>query len=433
MNALRSCFFLCFIFIATDSFSLDGWELSDGVNIRSYIPSDIASGKVLTYVATGPYELNSVDLKHWFSKRSREMQDLLGEPMREWTVTSNNEGWFSFNTYFDKKNNINLSAAYQGGMLDSERAYVVILISSLDEPLVEKYGSKFGSVLSDAKQYLSAQPTISGGTASTAQQVEKKPGKQNITSKSEPKNIEEAIRVASGKGADIDDIEIFWIDRYWNVLMGTESIDTHLLFKDGTAYKECTIPPDELDVVASKRLEPQNWTTWRKQRGTYQLKDKDAWYDLEGAPVIKAPDNMVISGDFFNAGGSSNAGAWETHIIFYDDGRFERTVWAIQTNENMGGGSAAPLIGSMVTGDKHGSEGATVVAGTRNSNGADVSGGATSQSNDGSRNRGHYEIKDYTITMKHDDGYTHTELFLYEKQAEVTTFVYGDGLYWLDD
>jgi hypothetical protein len=33
-----------------------------------------------------------------------------------------------------------------------------------------------------------------------------------------------------------------------DVIWGGIDVDTHLLFKDGSAYKDCTIPPDELNV-----------------------------------------------------------------------------------------------------------------------------------------------------------------------------------------
>jgi hypothetical protein len=435
MKSLRTCVFACLICFTTSSFSLEGWKVTDNTNLRAYQPNDIESGKVFTYFAMGPFDLNGSDLKNWFSNRTLQMQRSFGGPLRKWVLTPNKEGWSSVNAYVDKKSGLRMSVAYQGGMLDSDRAYILTLISSLDISLVKKYRSAFNTVLSDAKQYLSGKPSIADGTAIT-QQVEIKPKKQQKTAKTEPKKTREIIRVAPGKGADINDIALFWIHRYWNVLKGTYSIHTHLLFEDGTAYKDCTIPPDELDVKASKKLEPKKWTTWRKQWSTYQFKDqkKSTWYDLEGVPGIKAPDNTVISGDFFNAGGTPNSRSWMKHIIFYDDGRFEISSSAMQSNTSLGGGGSTPLITSAASSDKHGSESATVVSGHSNSDDTgSVSGGVTSQRKDGSKNRGRYEIKDYTITMMHDNGYTHTELFLYEKQSEVTTFVYGKDLYWLED
>jgi hypothetical protein len=40
---------------------------------------------------------------------------------------------------------------------------------------------------------------------------------------------------------------------------------------------------------------------------------------------------------------------------------------------------------------------------------------------------------EYSITLYHDNGWKHTELFFYEKRRGEFNFVYGNNLYWLDD
>ncbi len=381
------------------------------------------------YVASGPYDLNGIDLKQWFSRQALHMQNRLGKPLKKWIVKPDNDNWLVTNRYVDKKSGITISIGYQGGMLDINRAYILSMISSMDMSLMKKYGSAIDKVLTDAKQNLTGKPSLSGALVASVQQSKNIPPKKKTVAGTKPKKIKELIRVAPGEGADIDDIEQVWVYSDIDVIMGGIELYTHLLFEDGTAYKNCVIPPDELDIEASKRLEPHKWTTWRKHRGIYQIKNKkkDAWYNLKGGPGVMAPEGTEISGRFLNAGGSQYSGSWKKHIIFHDDGRFEMSAFSMQSNSNLGGGNTTPLLTSVHSSDKHGSSGNTNVIGNN------IGGGASTRRKDGSKNTGSYEVKDYTITMVHDNGYRHTELFLYEKRKNEKNIVYGNVLYWLDD
>lgn len=59
-------------------------------------------------------------------------------------------------------------------------------------------------------------------------------------------------------------------------------------------------------------------------------------------------------------------------------------------------------------------------------------GGVSPNHLDGSQKTGSDVVKDYTITMLHDNGYRHAELF-YEKRKKEKAIVCGDDLYRLDD
>jgi hypothetical protein len=211
--------------------------------------------------------------------------------------------------------------------------------------------------------------------------------------------------------------------------MGGFDVDAHLLFKDGTAYKDCLIPPDELDINVSKRLEPEKWTEWRKHWGTYQMKNKKSgdWHDLKGGPGIKAPEGTQLKGQYLSARGSQNFGASKRYITFHDNGRFELSSYAIQSNANIGGGMSMPLITSANKSDKTGTSGAT------NISGKNIGGGSSAERKDGSKNTGIYEVHDYTITMVHDNGWRHTEFFLMKEQKKNSDFVYKNNLYWLEE
>jgi hypothetical protein len=139
------------------------------------------------------------------------------------------------------------------------------------------------------------------------------------------------------------------------------------------------------------------------------------------------PKGTEISGKFLNAGGSQYGGSWKKHIIFHDNGRFEMSSFSMQSNSGMGGGNTTPLLTSVHSSNKQGTSGNTNIIG------GNVGGGVSSRRKDGSKNTGSYQVKDYTITMVHDNGYKHTELFLYEKRKHEKNIVYGRDVYWLDD
>ncbi len=427
MKTLQSCLFFFLTFAASATFALDGWRISNKENLRVYLPTDLQKEQIFMYVASGPYDLNGATLKGWFSRKARLMQNRLGKPLKAWVVKPDKGNWSISNQYQDK-NGTQLSVGYQGGMLGNGRAYIITMISSRDYVLIMKYGAAYEQVLNDAKLYLAVKPSLSKISATAAKTEKITPTNRKTTTK-KGKKISDMVRTAPGKGADLDDIELVWVTSGIDVLWGGIDVDTHLLFEDGTAYKDCTIPPDELDVVASKRLEPHKWTRWRKHWGTYQMKNekKDLWYDLKGGPGVKAPKGTGLNGKFLTAGGSQYRGAWKRRIIFHDDGRFELSSFSIQGNANMGGGDTAPLVTAVHSSDKHGSSGATSVIGTH------VGGGTSGKRKDGSKNTGTYKVNNYTIVMEHDNGWKHTELFFIEKRKDKKNLVYGNALYWLDD
>jgi hypothetical protein len=300
------------------------------------------------------------------------------------------------------------------------------MLSSSDFKLMLKYGLAFDKVLTDAKGYLAGQSSVNQPQVAATKKIRKK---QKKPRKPRQKKIQEMIRVAPGKGADLDDIEVVWVYSGIDVIRGGMDVDVHLLFEDGTAYKDCLIPPDELDIKASRRLEPHKWTVWRKHWGTYQMKNKkkNAWYDLKGAPGVKAPEGAQLNGKYLSAGGSANFGSWKRYISFYDNGRFDLSSFSMQSNSSMGGGMSMPLITSVNSSDKTGTSGATSVIGSN------VGGGSSSKRQNGSKNTGTYQVNDYSITLVHDNGWRHTELFLLEKRKKNNNIVYRNDLYWLDD
>ncbi len=91
--------------------------------------------------------------------------------------------------------------------------------------------------------------------------------------------------------------------------MGAYStLSMYLLLTDGTVHDGVPVPPDEMDVSASRRREPQTWGRWRRQGTQVQVAWNVApneWKPLEGEAMVKARPGEALRGRF--SGGESRA------------------------------------------------------------------------------------------------------------------------------
>ncbi|MFC4453658.1 hypothetical protein [Deinococcus sonorensis] len=78
---------------------------------------------------------------------------------------------------------------------------------------------------------------------------------------------------------------------------------TTLLLKDGTAYLNLRWSPHDLDVAASRKGEPQAWTTWRRQGERYELLQGGHWTPMNGTLGVPGNRREGLSGryEFFSA------------------------------------------------------------------------------------------------------------------------------------
>jgi hypothetical protein len=83
----------------------------------------------------------------------------------------------------------------------------------------------------------------------------------------------------------------------------------YLLFKDGTIYQNLDVNPDKLNIEQSKKDEPKNWGTWKKQGEDIVVQwpdetdtwEKDTWYT-----TLAATKGEQISGTYRSLSGISN-------------------------------------------------------------------------------------------------------------------------------
>ncbi|MCF6349388.1 MAG: hypothetical protein L3J20_14030 [Flavobacteriaceae bacterium] len=413
----------------------EGWDKTRQNDVLVYIPSDIERGKTFKVSIPKPVKLNGKDLKKWFLEKAKEMQVSLGNPLKKWEIKPDKDAiWGLANMYVNSKGE-KLSVGYQGGTLDNGKAFIMQAVMSQDLGIIYKYGTKLKNLKKDAEKTFTDNSSLSGiQNSSVNQQKEantKRKSNKKITSNKKTKltgkqkrlAIENAIRTLPNNGVKASETETVWIHSWLNVILGGISVDTYLLLKDGAVYDGLKIPPNELNVKMSKELQTKKWTKWKRSGSGYQVfnKKKGTWEKLEGNKANKTRAGEKLNVKYITASGSQMFGSHRSWITFKPNGRFELENLSIMSSPD---GSIGPSLTIVQKSDKTGTSGTTVVIGTN------VGGGTSSKKKDGSKNTGTYHLNGYTITLKHDNGYDHTELFFFD-ESDKKSFIYKDDRFWI--
>lgn len=134
----------------------------------------------------------------------------------------------------------------------------------------------------------------------------------------------------------------------------TIRFDPYLLLKNGDAFNDLRVPPQDLDVAASKREDPDSWGTWQREGSEYVFyfpddKDGEERIEEDGVyPAIPADDGETLTGTWRSLGGGGNTAlggqalVWAAKAItFSRDGRFELEISGGGSNEAAGVGVTA--------------------------------------------------------------------------------------------
>jgi len=413
-----------------------GWNKTTKDSKLVYTPTTLKQGKSFQYILSKPINLNGQSEKDWLLKNAKKAQNVLGKPIDPWKVKQEKTGgWSVSNTYFNQ-NGKKMSVGY-ASKPTKNKVYLLQMISSYDVGILLKYGMQINRVTNNAESTFANNgnynniPTvtknkrITNSTSRTTNRTSIKK-KSKLTGRQKRELIERSIRTTAGKGVKPSQIQALWVDSGIDVLRGGIKVNTYLLLKDGSVYMDCEIPPNELLIHKSKELQSKKWTTWRLSGNSYQIKHKksNSWKTLKGRKTIKSIANQKLATKFITTGGSQIRGSWKNSITFKANGRFEMSRFSMKDNSGLGGGVTAPSVNTVRTSDKKGTRGTTTVSG----NG--IGGGTTTQKNNGAANTGTYYLKGNTITLKHDNGYVHTELFVFDK-ADKKSFIYKDDRYWI--
>lgn len=246
------------------------------------------------------------------------------------------------------------------------------------------------------------------------------------------------VSTTPGKGLGDKDLAAVVIHGRANNINGTRwEEDVRFLLRDGSVYDRTEMPPDQLDVAASRRLEPQRWGRWRSAGGAYEMQSQDddgrasgSWKSEQHAAVRPWPGEARLEGSFSRrsfTGSMITGGTSATRgIRFSRDGRFERSFSATSST-----GSLQAITGTVIAGSSHGdgkgssSTGSSTVGTGLGDVG--VSSG-TRTKDDGASRRGRYQLSGFAITLDYDDGHQE-RLLSFPVDGDNRSVYIGNGSY----
>lgn len=216
--------------------------------------------------------------------------------------------------------------------------------------------------------------------------------------------------------------------------------DVRFLLRDGSVYGRTEMPPDQLNVAASRQLEPQRWGRWRTAGKAYEMQAQDddgrpsgGWEPARHHAVRAWPKETRLEGSFsrssFNGSQVTGGTSARRGIRFTRDGRFERSYSSLSSS-----GSLAAINGAVISGAGHGDG-----KGSSSSGGGSVgtalgtvfANSGTRSQDDGASRRGRYQLNGFVLTLDYDDGRQERLLSFPVYDHHRTVYV-GDSSYSLD-
>lgn len=218
---------------------------------------------------------------------------------------------------------------------------------------------------------------------------------------------------APGKGLPPKDLAAVVIHGRANYTFGSSwEEDVRFLLRDGTFYGRTDMPPDQLNVTASRQLEPQRWGRWRAAGKAYEMQPQDSdgragpWEPERHHAVRPWPEDTRLEGYYSRrsfSGSQFSGGISSTQAIrFTKEGRFERSYHSLGTSGSVAA-AAGTMISSSAHGDSRGSSATT--AGTVTGGVGTTTTTTASSQDDGASRSGRYRLSGYALTLSYDDGH----------------------------
>jgi hypothetical protein len=252
---------------------------------------------------------------------------------------------------------------------------------------------------------------------------------------SRPNNPEAAllrsIRSAPGSGVRPDTLVavlhegrgVYQVTGYQFV----ESVD--LLLKDGSVYRNLRIPPEDLNIEASRRLEPDEWTRWKRDGNGIALQNPKTgrWDKAEGVVVRPLQQGSQLSRRLINRTAHSFGGmggsVFTTEFRFLPDGHFERSRGSLSGTGTVqaAGGYSSSSAGSV---DKAGRRGSAVGSGSMGD--SSVTAWSASSSREGSGDMlGTYRVDGFALELRTQSGLVDRFLAFYPFAKDDRIYIDG--------
>jgi len=253
--------------------------------------------------------------------------------------------------------------------------------------------------------------------------------------------ILQRVTTAPGKGLPDKDLAAIVIYGQSNFNYGTKwEEDVRFLLRDGTVYRRTEMPPDQLNITASRQLEPQRWGRWRANGKSYEMQPQDddgrpgPWQPEKHYAVRPWPKDTRLEGSFSRSafyGSLVTGGTSSTRgIRFTRDGRFERSYQSLSGSGTL----AATMNGAVISGSSHGDGkgSSSTGGGSVGTAGGTVGAFSSSKKDDGASRRGRYQLSGFVLLLDYDDGHQERLLSFPVHEGSSDTIYAGSGSYSLD-
>ncbi len=247
---------------------------------------------------------------------------------------------------------------------------------------------------------------------------------------------------APGKGIQLGQIEgiAHSYENQWTY-SGLQAVERiYLLLKDGSVMENPPVPPNEIDLTASKRNDAKSWGRWKRQAPLLFVKmpeDKD-WQRTKATMTLSAQPNDRLEGEYstgssYSLGGGNFGGTtYFWYYTFKKDSTYTRETSSISTTgtAQSNNGFFSSSTGYSGPSGSSSSSGFTSTGSISQSAGAspDVVGSSSGQKNDGANFFGTYSVNGYTLTLKTKSGKVRRALFFFwDKKRDYINI--GDSSY----
>ena len=406
---------LCGTLFAQTALAPAGWSSHREGELQIFTPDALAAGD-LTLTIHPKEPLRGASLQGWFERRVNADAAKRGGMARtgkaqyqpNMAVVTHAFSGSSGKPYFVAYNAIEL--------LDGSALFATIECLTT-APAAMDYAKQGGAIVAAAAKGAGG-PVVATGSTTASSNRRDAYDERRQANEEKKRALEERRRAVMvqqpGTGVKPEQIAMVLHEgRGVTTAMGyqyKESVD--LLLKDGWARLDLEIPPSELNVEASKRLEPEKWRRWRRQGKDFEFEDekKGAWAKVQAVVVEPLEvgsrlNTNLVNRSFYSMGAGGFGGSTFTKVFtFSPDGRFERlnsslhATGAMQSTSGFSG-SAASLE------DKNGrsASSGTAYSGAGGGSPSVVTAGKSQQAGRGNMS-GSYKVSGYTLELKYDDG-----------------------------
>jgi len=339
---------LCNSVIEAQSAAPAGWSAQqEGAN-WIYKPDGLPAGQV--FVETiGPVEsLNGQSLAGWFAAKAEADLARRGTKTGPSNPQKSANGSLVMAASYRDSNGRSWSALYAGAEVPGGAQFCSMITNvppGMMNPYIQKGAYAFGLAVKQmrAGQSAAVRPLVSGDAGDR--------GNGRATTETSHTEAAQTTQPVTGvRGTEI--AAMLHEGRGMTTATGyqyVESVD--LLLKDGWEYSGLTIPPEDLDVVASKKTEPQHWHHWKQEGGHFLIEENGRWQAVEADVARPLASGSQLSMRliyrhatvFIGMGSHINT----QRIRFDPSGRFVRSSdtlagsGAMQTSNGFSGGGAS--------------------------------------------------------------------------------------------